>query len=304
MMNYKNVSAKRPCEICGKSDWCSYLGDVSFCRRTPGGFEKEDKSGGTFWVHGSNGKHKISKKFFDQPKIMKNGKEIKLASADILDGVYNLLLDKLSLSDLHWRNLTEKRKIPEHEVITRRYKTLKFQDKKRLAKCIVEKFGASTCERVPGLYQESDGTWNISGWEGLLVPVRNELGQIIGLKVRTKNRSRYIWLSSKSKGGVSPGNRVHFPLYDYSSLTEIRITEGELKADIATIYSDVPTLSIPGVTSWKLVIPILQRLNPQLIKIAFDSDYDEKEMVAKSLVKLIGYLEKAKFKYEVETWTE
>ena len=59
---------------------------------------------------------------------------------------------------------------------------------------------------------------------------------------------------------------------------------------------------MPGVGSWKKVIPILQKLNPTVVKLAYDSDFDEKKAVASSLIKLSKYLKNAGFKYEVELW--
>ena len=41
----------------------------------------------------------------------------------------------------------------------------------------------------------------------------------------------------------------------------MRITEGELKADIAYVASGVPTISFPGVDSWRVVVPVLRELN-------------------------------------------
>jgi hypothetical protein len=46
------------------------------------------------------------------------------------------------------------------------------------------------------------------------------------------------------------------------SLEVIRMTEGELKADVATVLTGILTLSIPGVSAWRAVIRVLEQLQP------------------------------------------
>ena len=301
-MRFRTVSRSRPCKICNKPDWCalSFNGQVSMCRRIEGGVRKIDKSGCDFWLHG-----------MPEKKIRERGIKLKNVNEDkkinppvVLDEIYNVMLDSLSLSKLHRENLLNKRKIPESHILKNKYRSLTNADRKDTAERLLNQFGSEICSKTPGLYQLESGEWRIAGCEGLLIPVRDKEGLIIGLKIRSSRLGKYIWLSSKSKGGVSPGCPIHFPIFNYSKIDEIRITEGELKADIATIYTDIPTISIPGVSSWRKVIPVLQKIKPKLVRIAFDADYDEKRLVAASLVKMISYLKKSGHDFKVEVWNE
>jgi hypothetical protein len=52
----------------------------------------------------------------------------------------------------------------------------------------------------------------------------------------------------------------------------VRLTEGELKADVATTLSGIPTLSAPGVGSWRLAVPVLKDLGARTVHVAFDQD--------------------------------
>lgn len=301
-MRFRPVTRSKPCKICGKPDWCSlsFNEKVSLCRRVEGGISKVDKSGCDFWLHGLPEKKSIKNRDIS----IKSEPVVKINPPQVLNEVYNYMLDILPLLEVHRDNLELKRKIPEINVFRNRYRSLIDSYRKYVAEKLLTRFGSEICSRTPGLYQLESGEWSIAGSTGLLIPVRNQYGLIIGLKIRSFSLGKYTWLSSKSKGGCSPGCQVHHPIWDYSNVKELRITEGELKADIATIFTDTPTLSIPGVGTWKKVIPIIQNLKPDLVKIAFDSDYDEKRLVASSLVRMIKYFKKSGVNFKVEVWNK
>jgi hypothetical protein len=84
----------------------------------------------------------------------------------------------------------------------------------------------------------------------------------------------------------------------------IRITEGELKADIATVLDPkhVWTLSVPGVNAWYRALPILEELKPKKVLVAWDSDWKENPAIAKALRECIRTFQNKGFTVEVETW--
>jgi len=74
----------RPCEICGKGDWCSRTDDRGWalCRRVDGGGEKRlDRAGTEYWLHPLGDAPKGPPKVPDEPRAAR-------ASADDLDRVY------------------------------------------------------------------------------------------------------------------------------------------------------------------------------------------------------------------------
>jgi DNA primase len=75
-----------------------------------------------------------------------------------------------------------------------------------------------------------------------------------------------------------------------------------LKADIATVLSDELTISIPGVTTWKTALPILEALQPETVLIAFDGDCETNPIVGRALNDIVEAIEYVGFNYEVETW--
>ena len=97
---------------------------------------------------------------------------------------------------------------------------------------------------------------------GLVLPVRDIGAGIVAIKVRPDKAGpgpKYLYLSSAKSGGPGPGAPAHVPVGVCGSCELVRITEGELKADVATRVSDVPTISFPGVSSWRTVLPVLHR---------------------------------------------
>jgi len=126
---------------------------------------------------------------------------------------------------------------------------------------------------VPGCYLEA-AQWQIVGPAGIAIPVRDTRSRIIGIQVRCDkaDTGRYKWLSSRGyNAGCSPGAPVHVagPL---STNSEIWITEGPIKADIAALKLRRSILAVAGVGNWPDVIPIIRELAPSRVIIAFDMD--------------------------------
>ena len=94
-----------------------------------------------------------------------------------------------------------------------------------------------------------------------------------------------IFMQESTKhGGPGPGVSVHVPLHSRRSKQRtVRVTEGELKADIATARTGILTLGLPGVGMFARAVPILQELGAEKVIIAFDADYRHKPAVAAAL---------------------
>jgi len=139
----------------------------------------------------------------------------------------------------------------------------------------------------------------------LLIPVRDVERRIVALQVRPDDPGsggKYQYLSSKRKGGVGPGNPVHVPLFD-GDKTTIRITEGTLKADVATFLSSILTIGLPGVNSWRRVPKFVRQLGASIIRLAYDADASKNLHVAQSLSQLANHLrDEGGLVVELEVW--
>jgi hypothetical protein len=128
----------------------------------------------------------------------------------------------------------------------------------------------------------------------LLIPVRDGSGRIQACQARlpfaTKNRMRYLWLSSSDlPHGTGSGSPLHFRfrLADLPRDARIVIVEGVLKADVlSAIRPELYIVATPCVTANKGALVELTRGRPVLM--AFDQDLYTNEAVCFHLAALIA----------------
>ena len=312
---FKAVTKKDVCIICGKSDWCTRSTDSTWhiCRRVKreDGKERQDRNGQTYYLY--RGQQRIGWHPPQNPfSTFNTNSNYVRVNEKILDDAYRRLFSFLPLLESHRADLG-KRGISEREIDLREYRSL-FSGMRRwdIAKQLHEDLGADTYFSVPGFIRETSKRGNaymtIAGPPGLLIPVRNIAKLIVAVKIRSDNatneRKRYFSLSSRSdthdRKGPSPGAQVHVPIFD-RDMDKIRITEGELKADIATIYTNTLTISVPGATNWNLAIPIVNQLKPKKILVAFDMDFETNPAIKRATRDLFCAL-KPNYDVRLETW--
>jgi Zinc-binding domain of primase-helicase len=184
-----------------------------------------------------------------------------IASVDIRHAAYSRLLDSLTLSDDHHAAL-RKRCFTDEEIERNNYRSW------RGGKLPIDAVG------VPGHGADT--------MAGLLIPVRAIGGNVIALKIRIDHaeKNKYRYVTSSGCGGAKADCAVHIPLGVSPGCGILRITEGELKADVATALSGIATISIPGVGMWKKALPIVAALAPHTVRIAMDSDAATNQAVA------------------------
>lgn len=157
--------------------------------------------------------------------------------------------------------------------------------------------------------------------------------------VQLKKGQRYMWLSSaKRKGGTQAGGmdsplpvHVSVPsneLKQNNVLVEehkdssqhgvaiktksIWLTEGALKADLAidhivNAYADEidevgkVMLAVPGVNTWRRILPLLEEMGVERINVAFDMDAAENPDVQKHYVEMVQYL-RENYKVYIALW--
>jgi hypothetical protein len=294
-IEWTEVNKHNPCPICGRSTWCSISTDHNHvcCRRGDGsGLEKTDKSGGIFWYY-YLGEESPERRGDDEIILPPDRSDSKRADLDTLNQVYSSLLNELTLSTEHRENL-HGRGLSDDEINRHGYKSLPLQGRSRLAKTLKSKFSTDTLFHVPGFFQKEERgkPWvTIAGSPGILIPVRDCQGRIIGLKIRVDSPKepdqKYIWLSSSGKpGGTGQANLLHIPLFNGDKSEILRLTEGELKADIATALSGILTLSLPGVGSWRLALSTIKELGVEKVFVALDADAHNNRNVANHLLNL------------------
>src|SRR5262249_15690824 len=113
---------------------------------------------------------------------------------------------------------------------------------------------------------------------------------------------KYVYLTGAAEGN-SPGSPIHVPLGVTAPVPVIRLTEGELKADVCMALDGTPTIGIPGVTQWRPALPRLKELGVKTVRLAFDApDVADKAPVFEQLQSLHQELTDGGFQTEMEVW--
>ena len=137
---------------------------------------------------------------------------------------------------------------------------------------------------IPGAFSFSTPkgkVWGLRLYEGILIPIRNNAGQIVAAQVRTENADcKYMLLSSRGlQDGRTGKSRIHYPLANHEGKRKdsdsMVITEGPLKADVYCALSDHrhKAMALIGVNSTADLAGEIQA-NPEIRQFydCFDAD--------------------------------
>jgi len=205
--------------------------------------------------------------------------------------------------------------MPDAEIRRRQYATLQLQGRARVARVLLRTYGDETVRTIPGMIQK-DGTdgrpyWTLACGPSLVIPVRDVQGRILALRPRLDKpptpKDKYRWFSSAGSGGPAVSAQVHVPLSRDSGHAAgvVRVTEGEKKADLATVLdpSGIRTVSVPGVAMGNRAIPILHGMGGvNVVHLAYDSDFATEPNVARALLRVLAELDKARLDVAIERW--
>lgn len=304
---WRNVSSRVRCPICGHDSWCSIRSDGALvaCRRDSHGIARTDRSGVDYWIHALDSQTSASNSFDAGPEAQTFTERV---DDETLDSAHRILLAELTLAATH-RTALEARGLPPDEIRTREYRSLPLEGRSALARKLVDRLGETAARGVPGVYVREDGGrtwWTFGGSPGLLIPVRDIAGRIVALKVRRDEAGdgpRYTYVSGATHGGARAALAVHVPLLPAAVSRDIvRVTEGELKADVAFVLSELPTVSLPGVGSWRAAVPALQALAATGVILSFDVDHSAKPEVGEALAFLVHDCDRAGLRVAIERW--
>lgn len=277
--------------------------------------------------------------------------QVEPASAEVCDRTYRRFLD---LCPLYKDNLEEwtgpKRQYTKQQIgaIGLRSIPRSVEEAKRIVNTLIAE--GYEVERVPGftqfLMKNGDPTqdqnwfWLIAGVGKYYIPVRDTLGRIIRLRLRSnfEDKMKYLWFSTEPienirRGGAPSGAPVNviipsIYLTKWAPGTDVRkiysfkkvlIIEGEHKGYICAdkiaqmnIFEEpIAILTVPGSGNYREVVDILRNWGIEEVALAYDIDafYDEKkatkknENVNKHLVELTKLLvNEEKMRVELLTW--
>lgn len=276
--SYVDVSPRHRCPVCGKGSWCQVKrdGSVALCKHVGGTRSKENRDGVTFYIHPRDGG--VAWEVPPAPPPQTSGR----AAADVRDAGYRAALGALRLEDVDRDNLRA-RGLDDDAIRAGGYRSLVDRGRAAVARAVVDAVGEGDAAGVPGMFWRAGdggrGWWSFSGWSGLLIPVRDLEGRIVALKVRRREvddgGKRYVYVTSASKGGPSAESAIHVPERALARRASGRLvlTEGELKADVATHLLDGwAVVSLPGVGAWRLGVEFARGWGASTVAVAFDAD--------------------------------
>ena len=201
----------------------------------------------------------------------------KLQSPEYLDYVYRNMLALLELKEVHKKDL-KRRSLTEWEIqelMDKGYRSTEPEKSVWIAKKLLE--NGLTLKGVPGFFQNRDGNWEAAFYEGnrgYLCPVYSIDGKILGFQIRVEkpvNNRKYVWFTGSGlEGGTSSKSPAGVSGFAKVGITSIRVTEGILKAEIASLRSGHPYIGIPGVGNYRSLQPVLSDLKQRGLKTVYE----------------------------------
>ena len=214
---WRRFTEHRRCVVCGRPKTCSVAGDgaVVWCAKVAS--EHPHRSGiADGWLHFLDDAARTQVKGWQLPAIPLAKRA---GPADLRDVVYRALLALLDLTPAHRAGL-EARGLEREHLDLGEYRSLPAASRAPIGKRLAERFSDGQLAQVPGLFQRDEGGhcwWTVGGSAGLLVPVRDLTGRIVGLKIRLDQAQseggRYRYLTSSSHGGAKAELVAHVPAW-------------------------------------------------------------------------------------------
>lgn len=295
MQKFIRVNKRRPCPICGGISFCSYNESIAVCTRVEVGSIKPCRPGKMNvpqWIH-RIGSEQVE---YVQPK---NHEGCIIAPPERRDQVYRAFLGLLTLEGHHKTNLLE-RGFDNKDISGHMYRSVPpFKGRWKIAETLIKQ--GHSLVGIPGFYQATGKNghpyWTFKGPLGIFIPIKDDQGLIIGLRIRLDNptvndkgkvKNKYLWFSSLGEYlGTGSGAPLHFEVGESGIFW---ITEGEFKAHMIRKVSRHWVISIPGVEVWMDVANYILRNDIKRVIIAFDMDKYENERVMTALNSLVSTL--------------
>lgn len=306
-----DAAASRPCPVCGGASWCQTARDGAtvLCKRVSSARGRVNRAGVEFYIHhlADRPGARVARSSSSAP----TAPSVQRAEAVTLDAGYRALLGALTL-DATDLDALRARGLTDAAIAEAGYRTLPAQGRARLARVVFDALGDAAVG-VPGVVQRAEAGrswWSIAGVPGVVIPCRDLAGRIVALKVRRREAGegpRYLYLTSARAGGPAAACVLHVPvraraILETAGPVRLVVTEGELKADVASELLGAPVVSVPGVGAWRMAVEAARTLRPRSVAVALDADARTNRTVAGAQRSLVDALRAEGHRVELWTW--
>lgn len=303
---FTKAKPSNPCPICGAGDWCGFNSFLASCMRIEEGSFKE--------VLMSNGQvaylHWLGEGMVNPPATTEDEPvNAKLtAPVEKRNRVYKDFLSLLSLNPHHRDDLL-RRGLSERDIKKNGYKSVPKNKPWNICRKLLEK--GHDLSGIPGFYKASGPHggryWTFDRQPGYFIPVLDGKGRIQALQRRMDDPSRggkyKLFSGHMHKGGCTCGTPAHVARPDTLKDPRLWITEGPLKADIASKYLGAIVIGALSATTWKPVLESALKLGVKEIVIAYDMDTKNNPVVARAEEALKTELLDQGFEVRRAEWT-
>lgn len=306
---FTRATPRSKCPICGKGGYCYGATTGWVCMHNdvaPDGTQGISlKSGKPGWRY----PYDREKGLKMPPPRPKGPPTVNAAPVEVRDLWYRELLNILPLHPVHQDNLLA-RGLSGEVIKERKYRSFPL-DRRDYVKRVMDRLGEPI--GIPGFSQHPEkGYWRLHGAPGMLVPVLDQNGLIVGCQIRRDEvvggEPRYVWLSSDGKGvnGATSGAPCH--VARSTGITSIDhpdvlwITEGPLKADRLVQWQKTVAVAVPGVSVIQGALHLVRTLHPKKVIVAYDMDKMAKKEVQEACDVLLASLSQEAVAIGVASW--
>lgn len=232
---------------------------------------------------------------------------------------YNAFLSFLPPLEMTDLSFFKERGLTSEHINIAGYKTKKNIKSKEMNDAIAHLANTTSLDNVPGFFiNDKTGGWSCTAVYGPIIPVRDIRGNIASLLIRNVQArmnektgrvdNKYVQFSSSGKTkGSRAYQTTHCPIVRGPALEVagevIRITEGVLKADVATALDPrIYTIGLQGLNVKEDCAVVLEMLEAQVVHVALDAGEDDAPDMIKAKAKIIMMLREKGYHYKIEVW--
>ncbi|BCV20412.1 DUF3854 domain-containing protein [Moorella sp. Hama-1] len=296
---FRRVSRREPCPICGRTDWCGINSRLAVCMRVESDYPVSN--GG--WLH------KLAPGMVKEEDIAP-AETNPAAPVAIKDRAYRAFLNSLHLLPEHKKDLL-RRGLSEEKITGNGYKSVPaLMERWRICRELKEQGYALS--GIPGFYQARGRYggfyWTFKALPGYFIPVRDSEGRIQALQIRLDKPDSYgkyrFFSTPNQTGGSSSGAPCHVARPEELKDRRVWVTEGPLKADIASRYLGSVFIGVPGASNWRPAVEAIQELGAREVVIAYDRDKILKDAVKRAERELKANLRRKGIRVFIASWNQ